>query len=384
MRRRRLDIYDDGRVAVISADVGAAVDAATFGTGSWDEVPTILSNAFPGSWGGLHNMDFRDSRLNFVSFQNMEPAFAKSYIEHFAYINPWAAYWTSLKSTTIAASEDVYPARSFAKSEFYNDWLLPQDRAVAAAGMKLVGERNEAVYALLHFPLSRAGTYDRAAVEILKRVRGNFERSVNLARLIRTDVEEMVAGAALVERSSAAAFVVDGERLFRDANRKAEQWLSAGYCVTARNGRIHLLDKDADERFGAVLEKLSAGIPTHASRVAFRNTTGTWQVSVAAVPFPQPPQGSILPPRRMVLVLITRLDSQAEGAADYSALNALFDLTPAEIALCRRLLLGESVADAAGQLAITEGTARTRLKAILQKTGTSRQGQLMLLLSRLR
>ncbi|MCY1299520.1 hypothetical protein D9M70_490500 [compost metagenome] len=65
-------------------------------------------------------------------------------------------------------------------------------------------------------------------------------------------------------------------------------------------------------------------------------------------------------------------------------LKTLAGLTPAEIAFCQRLALGESVADAAEQLGITVETTRTRLKAIFHKTQTSRQGQLMLLLSRLR
>ncbi len=387
MRHRSLDNYDEDRVAAISADIAAAVDAVTFGVGSWDDVPTILSNAFPGSWGGLYNMNYPDSRLNFVSLQNMESAFVKSYVEHFAYINPWAAYWMSLKQTTIAASEDVYPASSFARSEFYNDWLLPQDKAVAAAGMKLVGERDEAIYALLHFPLSKSGTYDRAAVEIFNRLRGNFERSINLARLIRSGGEEAATQAALLERTRSAAFVVDGDRLLRDANRLGESQLSTGRGARVLNGCLYLADRDADARFGAVLEKLSKGVPTQISRIAFRTATGAWQVSVAAIPVPRPSANdilSLLPPRRMVLVLVDELGKSDEKAADLSALSVLFGLTPSETAFCKRLLLGESVVLAAEQLNLTEGTARTRLKAILQKTGTSRQGQLMLLLSRLR
>src|SRR5690348_14211982 len=211
MIRRSLDNYGEDRVAAISSDVSARIDAATFGSASWDEVPAALSSAFPGSWGGVYNMNFPENRLNFMSLQNMEPAFVKSFADHFAYVNPWAAYWASLKTTTIAASEDVYPARSIAKSEFYNDWLLPQNTE-AAAGMKLVGELGEAVHVLLHFPLSQSGVYDKAGLEILHRIRGNFERSVNLARLLRTDVETVVADAALVERSRCAALVVSGDR----------------------------------------------------------------------------------------------------------------------------------------------------------------------------
>ena len=237
-----LDAYDEDRVAVISRNLAAAIDAATFGEGSWDEVPAILSEAFPGSWGGLANMNFPESRLNFLSLQNMDPAFVSAYAEHFAYINPWNAYWGRVKGTTIAASEQVSPAQNFVKTEFYNDWLLPQNRAVAAAGMKLVSEGGEVVNLLLHYPLAKSGVYDEAALEVLNKVRGNLERSVNLARLLRADVEATVAEAALVERSRGAAFIVDGDRRLREANRLAERLFASGHGVAVRHGRCHLGD----------------------------------------------------------------------------------------------------------------------------------------------
>lgn len=385
MRQGLQDDFNENRVAAISRDVAAAIDAATFGAGSWDEVPLALSRAFPGSFGILYNMNFPEKQLNFLSVQNTDAIFATSLAEHFAYINPWAPFWTSKKSTFIAASEEVFPARSFAKSEFYNDWLLPQNKAEAAAGMKIVGERDEAVHLLLHFPLTKSDLYDKMGKEVLSRVRGNFERSVGLARLLRSDTEAALAETALIERGPSAAFVVDGSRLLRDANAQGERLLSRGEGVVVRNGRCHLMDKEVDARFGAVLEKLADKIPTRASRLAFRTAAGAWQVSLAAIP--PPPSSSaiaaLLPPRRMILVLVTDLRPQVVEAGDPAVLARLFALTPAEITFCRRLLLGESVAEAAEQLTITEGTARTRLKAILHKTGTSRQGQLMLLLSRL-
>ncbi len=383
--RQGIDDFDENRVAAISRDVAAAIDAATFGAGSWDEVPLALSRAFPGSFGLLYNMNFPEKRLNFLSIQNTDPAFVDSYGAHFAYINPWAGYWSAIRRSVVAASEDVFPARSFARSEFYNDWLLPQNKAEAAAGMKIVGERDEAVYLLLHFPLAKSGLYDKAGVEILNRVRGNLERSVNLARHLRVDVEAALADTALIERSRSAAFIVEGDRRLRDANAEAERLLSAADGVAVRHGRCHLVDKEADARFGAALEKLIAGIPTGVSRIAFRTTAGAWQVSLAAIPVPTESGAvaSLLPPRPMVLVLVTDLRPQTMGTGDLTVLASLFALTPAEIAFCRRLLLGESVAEAAERLSLTEGTARTRLKAILHKTGTTRQGQLMLLLSRL-
>ncbi len=378
-----LDAYDEDRISVISRNLAAAIDAATFGEGSWDEVPAILSEAFPGSWGGLANMNFSESRLNFLSLQNMEPAFAAAYAGHFAAINPWNAYWGRIKGTTIAASEEVSPAQNFIKTEFYNDWLLPQNRAVAAAGMKLVGESGEVVNLLVHYPLSRSEVYDTATVKILTNIRGNLERSVNLARLLRADVETAVAEAALVERGRCAAFIIDGDRRLREANRLAERLFASGHGVAVRHGRCHLGDATADARFASALEALSRGEPTPISRIGFRTATGAWQLSLASLPVAQPPGGArlaLLPPRRMVLVLVTDLGSRGLSAGNLDALAGGFGLTQSEIAFCKRLLLGETIAEAADKLGITQGTARTRLKTIFQKTGTSRQAELMLLL----
>lgn len=68
------------------------------------------------------------------------------------------------------------------------------------------------------------------------------------------------------------------------------------------------------------------------------------------------------------------------SGANLEAVANVLGLTQSEIAFCQRLLLGKSLIEAAEQLGITQGTARTRLKTIFQKTGTSRQSELMLML----
>jgi DNA-binding CsgD family transcriptional regulator len=377
-------MYDENRVAAISAKVAASIDAATFGVDTWDNLPSLLSLEFPGSFGALWNINFSESRLNFLSFQNLDPAFAKSFCDYYAYINPWSAYWTSVKSGMATSSEEVFPARSFADTEFYNDWLLPQKDVEAAVGMKLVGDQRETVQLIMHFPISLSESYSKAAVEVLNRVRGNIERSIDFARLMRQGAEGAVAGAALVERGRCAAFVVEGNRLVREANGLAVELFSAGQSVQVRNGRCFLNDREADARFGSALGALSSGVPTDGSRISFRTATAAWQVAMAALPATSsalPRVLSLLPPQQMVLVLVT--DLRPGIAADPAVLSAEFGLTPSEVSFCRRLALGESVGEVSSHLGITVETARTRLKAILHKTGTSRQGQLMLLLSRL-
>ena len=79
------------------------------------------------------------------------------------------------------------------------------------------------------------------------------------------------------------------------------------------------------------------------------------------------------------LVLITDLKLRMQPKGE--SLRQLFGLAPTECALACALATGESLQDAAARLSISVGHARQRLKAIFQKTRTSRQGELIALLA---
>jgi DNA-binding CsgD family transcriptional regulator len=378
-----VDIYDEERVSAISAEMAWAINAAQYGNIPWDEVPAILGRAFPGSFTALQNLNFVEGRPNFLSLQNMDPAFVQAYLEHFVNVNPWSSYWMSVKSGTVAISEDVAPARTIAHTEFYNDWLSPQ-KVDASVGMKILGGHGEVVNTLMHFPMALADTYNRAAAEVMRRVHGDFVRSIHIGHMMRGEMERVSATAALVERSKCAAFVIDSGRLLREANQPAVDLFRSGRLVAVRNHRCLLLNKDADARFENALARLSQGLPTDETSIKCRVDTDAWQIVLAPVPVP-PMSWDALSPRRqqLVLVLVVELTLNRQMPGDFSGLSQSFRLTPAEINLCKCLFLGESLSEASELLGISVETARGRLKTILQKTGTARQGQLMLLLSKL-
>ncbi len=80
-------------------------------------------------------------------------------------------------------------------------------------------------------------------------------------------------------------------------------------------------------------------------------------------------------------MLITITDVARRSAPSEGLLTAMFALTPAEARLAAALASGAMIDKAAEALCITRETARTRLKAIFAKTGTSRQAELVAVLS---
>lgn len=380
MRAALSDPYDEIRIAEISTAVAQSIDAAAVGMGQWDDVPAALAEAFPGSWGAISSVNQRHDHLNFFASHNLLPQFVNSYVEYFAYVNPWETYWSSVPSGVVNLSEDAAPARQFSHTEFFNDWLRPQN-VEAAAGMKLVGPSNDGFRFMLHFPLS--ATYDAASARVLERVRGNLKRAITVADLQRSTTETDTAAAAIVERGRCAAFIVDGDRVLREANQMAVDLFAKGEAVLARGRRCTLNDRDADARFGRAVDQLARGLPLDGARLTFRNAAGLWQVTLAALPVPWRATSALLRPRQLVLVLVSDLRAEALKQRDHANFAATFGLTQAETRLCARLLEGDSLSEAADMTGITLENARTRLKTIFKKTDTNRQAQLVLLLSRM-
>jgi DNA-binding CsgD family transcriptional regulator len=79
-------------------------------------------------------------------------------------------------------------------------------------------------------------------------------------------------------------------------------------------------------------------------------------------------------------VCVVIVDPETDTSVPLGRLQAVLGLTGAEARLAALLAAGYELRDAATQLDITYGSARTRLAAIFQKTDTRRQGELIKLL----
>ena len=77
------------------------------------------------------------------------------------------------------------------------------------------------------------------------------------------------------------------------------------------------------------------------------------------------------------------VDPERPRAVSRHLMSRLYGLTPREAALASVLSTGATVRAAAAELGITYETARTHLRRVFEKTGTSRQTELIVLLSRL-
>jgi DNA-binding CsgD family transcriptional regulator len=148
--------------------------------------------------------------------------------------------------------------------------------------------------------------------------------------------------------------------------------------ISTAFGGIALANADANALLKNAIEGLNA--------VAFQN--GAKSIAVPADESNSALIVHLIPVRRsahdifgpaMGILVVTPLGSSGTLSGDL--LNGLFDLSPAEIRAAQGLLAGKSIEDLATDLGLSRETIRSQVKAVLAKTGTSRQADLIALLS---
>lgn len=267
----------------------------------------------------------------------------------------------------------VLPKRVFVRTEFYNDFLVPQG-IHAMSHVVIANEGGRVAEMAVH----RRDDFDRRELRLLGRLYPHLRRAFEFnVRLSQADLYQAAATEAL-ERLDKAALLVDSAARVLFANRAAEQLFHDG-------AGLRLLDGCLAAAVGAETARLRRSIvQSHTMDFSGEPITlpisrgdarAPLAVSIAPVR-PSTPLG--LPTSAWAIVLISDPESRRKPPAEL--LRQRFGLTRAEAALALEIMQGEGVPAAADRLAVSQSTAKTHLVRIFSKTGTRRQAELVRLL----
>jgi DNA-binding CsgD family transcriptional regulator len=272
------------------------------------------------------------------------------------------------------------PARTFADTEYYNDWLMPQGDVLGGAGLKVDASPTDVIYFPMHYPSSYAPVYDRPAAEVQRRLVGVIERAIQTSRDLMAEKEDAVSRSAIVDRGW-PAIVVDSSMRLRSANRQAESLLAAGQIVRCAGGRISFENPVLGQEVDAGVRKLSYSAVSQTYRYGFHDEQGPVFVSLSRLPTTRSFVKTLVTERAQILIRIKGPLNRPERT-NLSGFGEVFGLTPSEVALCAALDDGLNLQDAAVELGLTYETVRQRTKIVFQKTGVRSQSALCALLAR--
>ena len=174
-----------------------------------------------------------------------------------------------------------------------------------------------------------------------------------------------------------AVFLLDRDGRIVSANHEAENLLAAQAGLKLVGRRLSAEDSIDQRRLAvAVTRAHAAAIESEAcTGDTFRLRSGKASLVMRVTPLHRP---DCKPDGATVTVVVGGFAAAKEVPPEL--LQAVYALTPAESRLAASLLTGLSLGEAAAAHGTTTGTARKQLAALFDKTGTSRQSELVRLM----
>ncbi|MBX9778589.1 MAG: helix-turn-helix transcriptional regulator [Xanthobacteraceae bacterium] len=163
-------------------------------------------------------------------------------------------------------------------------------------------------------------------------------------------------------------------------NARFERLVGDGLCMRA--GRLGSWQPDADQALATAIGnavRVEVASRSRATTVLPRRN-GLRPLVAEVVSLVGPWNDGL----KAIAAIVTLTDLESVGSSPSQALlEQAFGLTPAEARLASQIAAGKTLADIAADEGNARETLRSRLKSVFHKTGTGRQAELTLLLSRL-
>jgi DNA-binding CsgD family transcriptional regulator len=302
------------------------------------------------------------------------------YFERYFRINPIfpPAMFLNFEQTQTVA--DVVPVPEFCQTRFAREWIVPQgicDSVFSTLEKSAVG-----CTVFMAMRRKREGFFDDEIRRRFGLILPHVRRSLLIGNVIDRHKTEAAALADSFDALASGMFIVNGTGRIVHANASGYAMLSEARVLRAPNGRLTANDPAADQVLldifttaqggDAVLGRRGIAVPIKA-RDGERYVAHVLPLTSGARRKAGVSYGAVA----AVFVRKAAIDLPSPPVA----IAQEFQLTPAELRVLFSIVEIGAAAEVADVLGISEATVRTHLHRPFEKTGTSRQADLVKLVA---
>jgi DNA-binding CsgD family transcriptional regulator/PAS domain-containing protein len=365
------DAYD-----LITRIYDAAIDPSL-----WDSALQRLSDMMSGALVSFHIQD-ATGRVRLFRGVRADPYLTNQFLNGRGYTEPSVAPMAALlamKPGTFVLREAVQGDADFRRSAIYNDIIRPQ--GLWHWGFSVVAQETDAAAIFGILRRSRAGAFAKREVDLLGRLLPHFQRAAQLS--LRLDVLDRQKKAVedVLDHLPMGVVLFDKTGRILLLNRVAGAFIASADGISVRNGRLAAERQDETTQLDRLIAKAAAascgrGLSAGGVLALLRPSLARpFEVLIAPL---RVGDGSAGTRNAAAVAFVYDPERMVRPAPDLLA--RLYNLTPKQAALAAVLAEGQSLGEAADALGIAHNTARAHLRLIVEKTGISRQSDLIRLI----
>jgi DNA-binding CsgD family transcriptional regulator len=334
--------------------------------------------------GGVGASIFRQDSVrkigNSYYHSGIDPHFERLYFEKYIKFDPLSAAYLTLKVGDVSSSSIIIPPAEFFETRFYREWARPQ--GLVDNVFAILERSPTSIAAFIVFRHQRDGLADDDARQLLGLIAPHLRRAVLIGKVIDLRIIEAATFVDTLDGLSAGIFLVEATGRIVHANAAGHGILAVGDILRSSAGRLVAHDQQVDDvlhdAFKAT-EHGDAAIGTKGMAVPLIARNGERHVA------------HILPltsgARRRAELAITATaalfvqKAALETPSRPEAIANAYKLTPTELRVLLTLVEVGGGPEVAEALGIADGTVKTHLSHLFQKTGVKHQVDLVRLVA---
>jgi DNA-binding CsgD family transcriptional regulator/PAS domain-containing protein len=366
-------MIDEEYSLLIAEIYDAAIDATL-----WQPVLAKAAKFIGGSSAALFSKDAASGAGNIYHEFGTDPYYRQLYFDKYVKLDPATTGHFFAEVEQPISVVDLMSYDEFLETRFYREWVQPQGVVDFLAAVLDKSVTSVAMFGV--FRHERDGLVDEEARYRISLIIPHIRRAVLVSRTIDLKTAAAATFADTLDGLSAGMCLLDAEGRIVHTNIAGRAILGSGDFLFEAGNRIVARDREIDR----VLRELLAAAGSGKGDVAIGN---------AGIDLPLKAQDGT---RYVAHVLPLTSGARRLAGANYSAVAALFirksaievpsppeviarayHLTPTELRVLLAIVEVGGVPEVANALGVAESTVKTHLGHLFEKTGVTRQADLV-------
>ncbi|MGE5165770.1 MAG: helix-turn-helix transcriptional regulator [Sphingobacteriales bacterium] len=365
---------DQGLTQLIGDIYDAALDSSR-----WNAVLAKIAEFTGGQAAGLLSKDSVSKSGNVFYQSGVDPYFVRLYSETYWKFDPVASL-PDCEVEQIVSIPDLVPYDEFKAGRFYREWAQPQGWADAA---NAVLEKSATCCAYLSILRNQAsGMVDEDMRRRMRLIVAHVRRAVRTGKAIDLSQAEAATFADILDGLSPAIFLVDAEGQVVHGNAAGRSVLDKGDLLRTVHGRLTAIDTQVDQALHSAFiaaGKNDAEIGAKGSALPLKGRAGERYVAHVLPLTVGEKRKTGAASNAVVALFVRKAELEAEPSSE--VIGKTYKLTPTELRVLRAIVDVGGVRQVAENLGVADTTVKTHLGRLFEKTGVSRQADLVKLVA---
>jgi DNA-binding CsgD family transcriptional regulator len=362
----------------LSALIGVIYDAA-LDPELWIDVLEKAAKFVGGPAASIYSRD-AVSRAASAAYQfGLEPRYVRLYLEEYARLDPTLPGYFFAEVEEPTHVSDVMGYDEFLQTRFYKEWSRPQG---IVDSLNVVLDRSTTTAAMfVVFRHERDGLVDEEACRRMRMIVPHIRRAVLISNIIRLKKAEAASFADALDGISAGMFLVDAQGRMVHANVSGHALLADGTLLHAVGQKLSAHDTSAEQSLHEVFRAAGSGdaaVGIKAIALPLKAPDGTHYVANVLPLTSGTRRRAGLNYRAVAAMFVHKAEMQVPSP---DVIAKSYKLTATELRVLLAIVAVGGVPEVAEALGTAETTIKTHLGRIFQKTGTSRQADLVKLVA---